>query len=65
MVIQSPQQELQLQYELLQKEFEYEKEMFQEQTEQAGIHRRILQGYCWYPITVGKSYYNSLNQLVI
>ena len=65
MVIQSPQQELQLQYELLQKEFEYEKEMFQEQTEQAGIHRRILQGYCWYPITVGRSYYNSLNQLVI
>ncbi|MDO4755435.1 MAG: AAA domain-containing protein [Parabacteroides sp.] len=61
----SPHTEFQLQYDLLQKEFEYEKEMFREQTERTGIHRRITQGYCWYPVIIGKSYYNSLNQLVV
>lgn len=30
-----------------------------------GIHRRIQQGLCWYPVVPGKSYYNSLNQLVV
>ena len=61
----SPQTEIQQQYDLLQKEFEYEKELFREQTERTGIHRRIQQGYCWYPVMIGKSYYNSLNQLVV
>ena len=61
----TPAAELQHQYELLQKEFEYEKEMYRQQTEQAGIHRRIQQGLCWYPVVAGKSYYNSLNQLVV
>ena len=39
--------------------------MYREQTERAGIHRRIQQGLCWYPVVPGKSYYNSLNQLVV
>lgn len=62
---QTPSADLQHQYDLLQKEFEYEKEMYREQTERIGIHRRIQQGLCWYPAIPGKSYYNSLNQLVI
>ena len=61
----TPTADLQHQYDLLQKEFEYEKEMYREQTERAGIHRRIQQGLCWYPVVPGKSYYNSLNQLVV
>ena len=61
----TPTADLQHQYELLQKEFEYEKEMYRQQTEQAGIHRRIQQGLCWYPVVPGKNYYNSLNQLVV
>ena len=56
---------MQHQSDLLQKEFDYEKEMYREQTERTGIHRRIQQGLCWYPVLPGRSYYNSLNQLVI
>ena len=57
--------DLQHQWMLLQKEYAYEKEMFQEQTQQSGIQQRILQGVCWYPVSIGKSRYNSLNQLTI
>lgn len=57
--------DLQNQYDLLMKEFEYEKELYREQTERTGIYRKIQQGQCWYPVQTGKSYYNSLNQLVI
>lgn len=51
--------------QLLQMEYEAEKEEFRIQTEKMGLQRRIRRGICWYPITVNKSYYNSLNQLVI
>lgn len=61
----TPTANLQHQYDLLQKEFEYEKEMYRQQIERTGIHRRIQQGLCWYPVVPGKSYYNSLNQLVV
>ena len=61
----TPSADLQHQSDLLQKEFDYEKEMYREQTERTGIHRRIQQGLCWYPVLPGRSYYNSLNQLVI
>ena len=30
-----------------------------------GIARKVKRGLCWYPATPGRSYYNSLNQLVI
>lgn len=30
-----------------------------------GIGRKIKRGMCWYPINVGRSYYNALNQLVV
>lgn len=61
----SPLVDLLQQCKLLQKEFEYEKEMFYQQTQRAGIPKRVRQGVCWYPVTVHKNYYNSLNQLVI
>ena len=35
------------------------------QTENMGIARKVKRGLCWYPATPGRSYYNSLNQLVI
>lgn len=50
---------------LLQKEFEYEKEQFRKQTEATSIARKIRRGTCWFPLRVGRSYYNSLDQLVI
>lgn len=63
--IKSPVLWLQHHYELLQMEYVYEKEQFRQQTELMGIGRKIKRGMCWYPINVGRSYYNALNQLVV
>ena len=53
------------QLKLLQSEYVYEKEMFQEQTQRIGIQQRVSQGVCWYPLSLGKSKYNSLNQFTL
>lgn len=50
---------------LLRMEYEYEKEEFRRQTETMGVARKVKRGLCWYPVAAGRSYYNSLNQLVI
>lgn len=63
--IKSPVLYLQHQYELLQIEYEYEKEQFKQQTELMGIGWKIKRGMCWYPLNLGRNYYNALNQLVI
>lgn len=63
--IKSPVLYLQHQYELLQIEYEYEKEQFKQQIELMGIGRKIKRGMCWYPLNLGRNYYNALNQLVI
>lgn len=57
--------DLHLQYSLLQKEYEYEKETYQQQSQKTGIYKKIQQGFCWYPLSTGRSYYNSLNQLTV
>lgn len=46
-------------------EYEAEKAEYKEQSERMGLHTRVRRGLCWYPIHSGRSYYNSLNQLVI
>ena len=56
---------LQQQRQLLSLEYEYEKAQFHQQTETAGVTRKLRQGLCWYPIRIGRNYYNSLNQLVV
>ena len=50
---------------LLQLEYEAEKAEYKEQSERMGLPARIRRGLCWYPIHSGRSYYNSLNQLVV
>ena len=50
---------------LLQLEYESEKAEYKIQTEKMGIGRKIKRGICWYPLSIGRSYYNSLNQLVV
>lgn len=52
-------------YELLRLEYEHEKETFRQQTEVMGIARKVKRGIAWYPLGIGRSYYNSLNQLVV
>jgi len=49
--ITSPLVDLLRQYKLLQEEFEFEKETFYQQTQRAGIPKRIQQGVCWYPVS--------------
>lgn len=61
----SPLLHLQRQQLLLRMEYEYEKEEFQRQTENMGVARKVKRGLCWYPATPGRTYYNSLNQLVL
>lgn len=50
---------------LLQTEYAYEKEEFQRLTEATGIDRKVHRGMAWYPIMLGRSYHNSLDQLVV
>ncbi|MCR5131270.1 MAG: AAA family ATPase [Prevotella sp.] len=61
----SPILELQRQRMLLEIEYYTEKEAFRRQTESRGLMRSIKRGDAWFPLRVGKSYYNSLNQLCI
>ena len=61
----SPIQALQQQKLLLQLEYNTEKDTFRQMTEQIGIGRKVKRGDAWWPLRIGKSYYNSLNQLTI
>ena len=61
----SPILELQRQRALLVAERDAERSEFQRQTETLGIGRKVKRGDCWWPVKVGRSYYNSLNQLVV
>ena len=63
--ISNPSLHLQRQQLLLRMEYEYEKAEFQRQTETMGVERKVKRGLCWWPVTVGRNYYNSLNQLVL
>lgn len=62
---ESPILHLQRQQLLLRMEYEYEKQEFQRQTETMGVARKVKRGMCWFPCKAGRSFYNSLNQLVI
>jgi superfamily I DNA and/or RNA helicase len=50
---------------LLQLEYNTEKETFRRQTEEAGIERKVKRGEVWWPVRMGRSYYNSMNQLAV
>ena len=61
----SPIQALLQQRTLLQLEYYTEKEAFRKLTEQMGMKRKVKRGDAWFPLQVGKSFYNSLNQTAI
>lgn len=58
-------QELQRQKMLLQMEYYTEKEAFRKQTEATGLLRKVKRGDAWFPLSVGRSYYNSMNQMAL
>lgn len=61
----SPILELHKQRALLVAERDAERAEFQRLTETVGLGRKVKRGDCWWPLKVGRSYYNSLNQLVV
>ena len=61
----SPIQALLQQRTLLQLEYYTEKEAFRKLTEQMGMQRKVKRGDAWFPLQMGKSFYNSLNQTAI
>ena len=58
-------QALQQQRLLLQLEYQTEKEAYRRQTEQRGLARLVKRGNAWWPVRIGRSFYNSLNQLCL
>ncbi len=50
---------------LLQLEYQTEKEAFRKQTEEIGMQRNVKRGDAWWPVRIGRSYYNSLNQFCV
>ena len=61
----NPVSELLRQYKLLELEYAHERNEFQRLTETMGVGRKVKRSDCWFPVSVGRSYYNSLNQLVV
>ena len=53
------------QHLLLKLEYNTEKQAYQQQTEAIGIRRKVKRGDAWANIRVGKSFYNSLNQICV
>lgn len=58
-------QALRRQRQLLEIEYNEEKETFRRQTETIGLRRKIKRGDAWWPLRVGNCRYNSLNQLTL
>lgn len=58
-------QQLMQQHLLLKLEYNTEKAAYQQQTEAIGIRRKVKRGDAWANVRVGKSFYNSLNQICV
>ena len=56
---------LQQQRELLRVEYQEEKEAYRQMTENIGLARKVTRGDAWFPLKIGRAYYNSLNQYCI
>ena len=57
--------QLQQQRHLLQVEYQEEKEAYRLHTESIGLARKVTRGDAWYPLRLGRTYYNSMNQYCI
>ena len=57
--------QLLMQRELLRQEYREEKEAYRLHTQSMGLARQVTRGDAWYPLHMGRTYYNSLNQYCI
>lgn len=51
--------------QLLEIEYAEEKKAFEMRTDRTGLQRMMLRGTCWYPVEVGRTYRNALDQIVV
>ncbi|MBQ0048839.1 MAG: AAA family ATPase [Bacteroidales bacterium] len=56
---------LERQRSLLQLEFEHERDAFRRNALATQTATKVRRGICWFPLSTGRSYYNSLDQLVV
>ena len=61
----SPIAQLQQQRQLLQLEYQEEKEAYQLHTQSLGLARKVTRGDAWFPLHIGRTYFNSINQFCI
>ena len=57
--------QLQQQRHLLQLEYQEQKENYRRQTESIGLARKVTRGDAWFPLLIGRTHYNSVNQYCI
>lgn len=60
-----PVQALLMLRKLLETEYEEEKEEYRRHSNAEALPRKVKRGDAWFPVRMGRSYYNSLNQQVI
>lgn len=53
------------QKELLETEYQYERNAFSREMSTMGVERRVKRGQCWFPVQVGRGYFNSLNRYAV
>ena len=51
--------------DLLRQEYEFDRKCFAQQSSLISVEKKVAAGNCRFPVALGRSYYNSLNQLVI
>ena len=51
--------------QLLRLEYEAEREEYLLQAQNVSVEHKVRHGICWWGVTIGRNYYNSLNQLVV
>lgn len=56
---------LQRQQQLLRMEYDFEKKQYEEKSKLTGIAWKVKRGICWFPLTLGRSYYNAINQYCV
>lgn len=56
---------LERQRALLKLEFEHEREAFRRHSLATATLAKVRRGICWFPLCVGRCYYNSLDQMVV
>lgn len=50
---------------MLKREYDYDREQFACLSAKIPVRVKVRKGMCWYPLTLGRTWYNSLNQYIL